>query len=912
MNWLTKIFHRGEEIDREIDEELRFHIETRIERYIQTGMTPEQARRKALDRFGNFEQIRQAVREIDLGTIESVWQDVRYAARTLAKSPGFTATALLSLALGIGLNTAIFSAINAVLLRPLPYKDPERIVYIGQTADGERIPSGINPVNFLEWEKQNHVFDAMAAVFPFHHNFGRYVLITGGEPVPIKSLRVGAKFFDVVGVQPTLGRGFLPEEDKPGTRAVVLSHRLWRRQFASDPAVVGRDIMLDDAGYRVVGVMPRGFRYLNLSTQRGDVDLWLSNPFDAIPRTNLESYGFRPIARLKPGISINEARAEMQVISRSLEREYPKENKGITLAAVPLLEAWAGQDRPHLVLLLGAVGLVLLIACANVANLLMARAGARKQEFAMRAALGAGRPRLVRQLLTESLLLGFAAGTAGLILALGSSSLLKKFFPDLYRLDEASIDPQVLGFTLLISALTSVVFGLVPAMTSSKVDIVDALKGAGRNTYNQVGSRIRKALVVVQVALSLVLLSACGLMINSLWRLYDLKLGFDAENLLTVQMVASPVDPLVKDLGFKYESPGSSDKRRYYAPTAAATRFAERMVERFEKLPGVKSAAAADFSLPFVRGLNSSFRKEGQVSLSPEEERKQLIFLSAVTPAYFRTMEIRLIQGRAFDLRDGENAPGVAIISQSTAREFGGQGQSVIGQRIRIDSPEQPFEIVGISADVRMWPNEESFAHAYIPESQSWDASYSELALGARLQFQFVLRAQSESGALGAAVRNAVRELNPQQPVDEILTMKEVLANDFGPWRSSMVLFGFFAALAVLLSAIGIYGLVSYSVAQRTHEIGIRMAMGAGRGDVLRLVMKNGLLLAAVGIVLGSGAAYWLTRLIANQLYGVTPTDPVTFASVALALLAVALLACYLPARRAASLDPMAALRCCE
>ena len=909
MSWLRKILDRGNAVDREIDDELRFHIERRMERYVQAGMTPEQARRKAFDRFGNLDEIRQAVRQIDLGAIESVWQDVRYAARTLIKSPGFTATALLSLALGIGLNTAIFSAINAVLLRPLPYKDPERIVYIGQTSPGESNPWGINPVNFLEWEKQNHVFDAMAAVFPFHHNFGRYVLIVGGEPLPIKSLRVSANFFEVVGVQPMLGRGFLPEEDKSGSRVVVLSHGLWRRQFGSDPGVVGRDVVLDDASYRVVGIMPRGFRYLNLSTQQGDVDLWLSNPFDAIPRTNVNSYGFRPIARLKPGISINDARAEMKSISRSLEREYPKENKGIILAAVPLVEVWAGQDRPKLMLLLGAVGLVLLIACANVANLLMARAGGRKQEFAMRAALGAGRPRLVRQLLTESLLLGFAAGTAGLIFAVGSASLLKKVLPDLYRLDEASIDPRVLGFTLLVSVITSVVFGVVPAMTSSKVDIVDALKGAGRNTYNQAGSGMRKALVIVQVALSLVLLSACGLMITSLSRLYDMQLGFNAEKLLTVQMTASPAHPFVRDLGFKYESPGSPDQRRFYAPTAAATHFSERMIARFEKLPGVSSAAAAGYAMPFVRYLSCFFRKEGQASLSPEEQRNQLVFLSAVTPGYFRTMGIRLIDGRTFDLRDGEKAPPVAVISQSMARKFWPQGRSAIGQRVWIDTWDAPFEIVGISADVRMFPNEESFAHAYIPESQSWDSTYSELSLGARLRFQFVLRAQSEPGALGPAVRNAISELNPQQPVDEILTMKEVLANNFGPWRSTMVLFTVFAALALLLSAIGIYGVVSYAVARRVHEIGVRVAMGAGHGDILLLVMKEGLLIALAGIALGSAAAFWLTRLIANQLYGVAPTDPLTFVSVTSVLLTVALFACYVPARRAVRLDPIVALR---
>lgn len=921
-------FRRRKKLDREIDEELRFHIERRTERYLRSGLSPEEARRKALDRFGSVEAVREAVRQIELGAIETIWQDVRYGARTLAKSPGFTAVAVLSLALGIGLNSAIFSAINAVMLRPLPFKDPERIVSIGEASQTTGRPGGINPVNYLEWERQNQVFESMAVVFPFFHNNGRYVLMVGDNPVRVTARRVSASFFQqVLGVQPALGRGFLPEEDEPGVRVVVLSHELWRGPFASDPAVVGRDIALDDGSYRVVGVLPPGFR--SPLGERGEVDFWLPNPFDAVAKTSRNAYGFGPMARLKPGVTLEQARAEMEVIAKSLERLYPKENKGIRLAAIPLHDSWTRRARPVLQLLLGAVGLVLLIACANVASLLLGRASARQREIAIRSAMGAARPRLVRQLLTESLLLSGAGGAAGLTLALWSANLLNRILPDrMFRLDEASLDPRVLGFTLAISVVTGLLFGLAPALAASKVDIVDVLKAAGRTaSENRGGLRLRNSLVVVQMALSLVLLAGAGLMIKSLWKLYRIELGFNPGHVLTLHCWMTPTPPRLTELVFQPASPGSSTQRRYYVPNAPARQFAERVVERLEKLPGVKSAAGAVYGIPFMRNTAVRFRMEGQASLPPEQARRQAAILSAITPGFFPTLAIPLAEGRLFDERDRANTPRVAIISQTMVKTFWPQTPSVIGQRIQIGQPwegpaGQPYEIVGVAADVRRGPQalardtsgmageQVSGAHMYIPEAQSWESSYSELALLGRLDFHFLLRTQSDPVALAPAVRQAIREVDPEQPVEQVVTMDDRISEAFGPWRSTMLLLGLFAGVAVLLAAIGIYGVISYSVSQRTHEIGVRMALGAGRGEVLRLMMKGGVRLALTGILIGSVAAYWLTRLIAAQLFEVTVADPLTFSAVALVLLGVAMLACYLPARRAAALDPMAALRC--
>jgi predicted permease len=923
MRWLTRIFHRNEEIDREIDEELRFHIEQRIERYVQAGMTPEQARRKALDRFGNFEQIREAVREIDLGTIESVWQDVLYAARTLAKSPGFTATALLSLTLGIGLNTAIFSAINAVLVRPLPYKDPDRLVYIHDAVDPQ--PAILSPADYLDLEKQSHVFEATAALE--NHN-GTLVLAEGSEPAQMRHMRVSSSYFSILGVQPALGRTFFPEEDKPGTNVVVLSQDLWRRCFGSDPKVLGRNIRLNAASYRVVGVMPEGFRYFGESwpNTAGPIDLWLPNPFEYNPVTNrgalasprgTQGSSLFAIARLKPGVSLDQARADIQMVGMRLAKEYPAFDKDLRITVAPILKVMAGEARAPLFLLFGAVGLLLLIACANVANLLLARAGTRKREIAIRAAIGAGRLRLVRQLLTESLLLALAGGAAGLLLARWSRTFLNSILPDnVFRLDEANLDLRVLGFTLLASLLTGILFGLAPALHGSKVQLNDALKDAGRSaSAGRDRNRLRGALVVLQVCLSLVLLAGAGLMINSFWRLQQIRLGFNPHYLLTLHCALPLAPPYATDLGFQSFS---EDKRRLWELSPHTIRFVERVKQHVEQVPQVESAAAAAGGIPLAGfAFWDSFKLEGQSVLPPEQAEKQSAVFRDISPDYFRTMGIRLLEGRDFNERDTEAAPGVVIINQTMARTFWTHEPNVVGKRIYRGEPPRMYQIVGI---VGASEYDQSYQKPQIREGFTPEMYYAHMQrvlpkrwfvlATIRLNLYFVVRTRSNPASLAPAIRNAIREVDQAAAVDQIRTMDEVVSVAFGPWRSTMLLLGLFAGLAVLLSAIGIYGVISYTATQRTHEIGIRMAMGAGRGDVLRLVMKSGLLLALAGIAIGSSAAYWLTRLIANQLYDVTPTDPVTFASVALVLLAVALLACYLPARRAARLDPMAALRC--
>ncbi len=899
----------------DFSEEIKAHLELETERLKERGLSEAEARAAARRTFGNVTQAQERFYESGRWLWwDHLVQDVRFGLRQLRRNPGFTAVAVLTLALGIGLNSAIFSAINAVLLRPLPYKDPERLVNVEETLKSYQnggAPVGLSPANYLDFEKQNQVFEVMAAVNFFFGNYGRLALVTGDQTERVQGVRVSASFFPVLGVQPMLGRTFLPEEDKPGAKVVVLSYELWRQRFGADQKVLGRDIRLDEARYRVIGVMPEGFRYFGPTLY--STDLWLPYPFENIPSTTRFGAWFRSIARLKPGVSLEQARAEMQVIARRLEKEYPKENKGMGAWVGPLQEVLTGDSRSTLLPLWGAVGLVLLIACANVANLLLARAGSRKREIAVRTAVGAGRARLVRQLLTESILLALAGGAAGLILAFWSADLLNGLLPrKMSRLDEASVDLRVLGLALVVSLLTGILFGLAPALQGSKVDLNDALKDAGRSSSEgRAGMRLRGALVVVQVGLSLVLLAGAGLMVNSLWRLYRLRLGFNPDHVLTLRCWLPTTPPYVAPLGIRETapSPGVSFRQESWALSPQAIRFPEQVVETLKKLPGVESVAASVYGLPMRRSIGSRFRIEGQPAPSPEQAERMGGWGWAVTPDYFRTMGIRLVEGRAFNEGDTQNAPGVVIINQSLARTIWPSEPSAIGKRIILDYLNRPFQIIGVANDVRAWPRERVAGQIYIPLTQCWRPSYAGMEMPLRLEHWFVVRTRSNPKALAAAVSKAIHEEDKGQPVDEIHTYEEVISEQFGPWRKTMLLLGLFAGLALLLSAVGIYGVVSYAVTQRTHEIGVRVALGASPGEALWLVMRSGLRFAVLGVAVGAGAAHWLTRLISSQLYGVAPTDPLTFASVAAVLLIVAMLACYIPARRATKVDPMVALR---
>jgi putative ABC transport system permease protein len=823
---------------------------------------------------------------------------------------------VVSLALGIGLNTAIFSAINAVLLRPLPYRDPERIVQVAMSYDNQ--PVGTSPADYLEWETQSQVFEGMAAFEP------GVVPLGGDQPERIISQRVSVSFFPVLGVQPALGRTFLSAEDKPESNVVVMSYGLWRRHFGSDPNILGRNIPVNNASYRVIGVMPEGFQFFqgtNFTVGSDTVDIWLPYPFADNPPANRDFFTLSAIARLKPGVTLEQASANMRVIWQPQNATYHKADAHLGVRVIPMLENVAGDSRSSLLLVWGAIGLVLLIACANIANLLLARAAARTREIAIRAAIGAGRRRIVRQLLTENMLLALAGGAAGLVLAGWSASLLNGIVlsgmlrnSHFSRLEEARLDPWVLCFTLALSLVTGLLFGLVPALRASNVELNDALtvRGAGEDRH---GARFRSGLVVLQVALSVVLLAGAGLMINSFSRLHQVRLGFNPHHLLALHCTLPTGSPYFTNLGFQPIGDTSS-KYLIWKMSSAGLLFPDVVIDRLRQLPGIKSAAAALYGFPFIGagmypGFASIYTHFKIEAPSAGATAVQYATMWAVTPGYFRTLGIRLVHGRDFNGRDTSSAPDAVIVNSTMARKSWPGRPDVVGKRVVIgDQPYQrTYQVVGVVDDIQGHAASDPEQQMYFAQAQP-EKTYPPGGMEYRRNLFFLVRTETNPADLTAAVRNAILEMGKGIVVDQIRTMDEAISDARRPWRYTMLLLGFLGGLAVLLSAIGIYGVISYGVSRRAHEIGVRMALGAGRGDVIRLMMKGGLLLALAGVLAGSTAAYWLTRLIAKRLYQVAPTDPVTFASVALLLIAVAMVACYLPARRAARLDPISALRC--
>ncbi|HYJ06812.1 MAG TPA: ABC transporter permease [Chthoniobacterales bacterium] len=794
-------------------------------------------------------------------------KDLRYGVRTLLKQPGFTAIAVLTLALGIGANTAIFSVVNAVLLRPLPYQNPDQLIAVYEKRPALGRERGfVSPPDFIDWRAQNTVFANIAAYAPWTAN-----RTDGEEPERIVGTLASADLFPALGVSPSLGRTFSADEDRPNAnRVVVIGHRLWQRRFASDPSIVGKPVMLNGNSHVVIGVMPRGFEFPDKQTE-----LWAPLGLDPADTSTRALHSLNVVARLKEGVTLPAARAEMAMISDRLEQEHAV-NKGHRANLFPLYAEVVGPVRPALLVLFSAVGVVLLIACVNVANLLLVRGAGRQKEIAIRSALGASRSRIVSQLLAESILLALLGGGLGFLIAVWGTDLLIAISPaDTPRLSEIKADQSVLGFTFLATLLPGIVFGLLPAWRLSRPDIMHGLKEGGRSGASDASSsRVRNSLVVSEVALALVLLIGAGLLLKSFVRLRETNPGLDPSGVLTAQVWLP--------------------RAKFKEPQQQAA-FAREVVQRLEALPGVKSAAAvADLPLSGP-GASRYFSIEGAAPTRPGEGRNANFNLA--TPKYFQTLGIPLVRGRDFDARDIQGAPEVVIINEALARRFF-PDEEALGKRIRIG--EQPWRtIVGVVGSVRRSGLDiEATPEMCYPILQE---PLSFMAL--------VLKTTRDPQTLAADLRNAVRAVDRDQPVFDVKTMDDVVKGSMSSRRLTMVLLVSFAVMAIVLAAIGIYGVISYLVTQRTHEIGVRMALGAQRGDVLRLILGHGMVLAGLGIVLGVMLSLGLTRLLSSFLFGVSSTDPWIFLAVSLLLVVVALLAGYIPGRRATKVDPMIALR---
>jgi putative ABC transport system permease protein len=798
-------------------------------------------------------------------------QDLKYGARMLAKNPGFTLVAMLALALGIGANTAIFSVVNAVLLRPLPYQDPDRLVFISEHT--EQVPDmSVSYPNFLDWQRQNQVFDEIAAFQGQNFN------LTGVDrPERLSGWNVSANFLTALGIKPFLGRDFLPQEDQPGgPPVVVVTYGLWQRRFGGDPGLVGRALTLNGRSYTVIGILPASFKFAEVS---GAADIYASLGLNADQMKNRGNHpGIYVIARRKAGVSLEQARAQMLTIARGLVQQYPDTNTGNGVVVISMREELVEDVRPALLVLLGAVGLVLLIACANVANLLLARAAAREKEIAIRVALGAGRLRILRQLLTESILLAAAGGGLGLLLGYwgidGLTTLIPSDFRDVVTI---SVDRWVLGFTLGVSLLTGLAFGLMPAIHASRSEVSDSLKEGGRSSASASHQRFRSILVASEVALALVLLASAGLMLRSIGRLLAVDPGFNTDNVLTMR-VALPEAKYPKDV--------------------QVVAFYKQVLERIRALPGVRSASVVR-PLPLTGdGWQTDFYLEGRPMPAPGQTPNSDFHM--IDPDYLRVMGIPLLKGRAFTEADDDQALRVVLINATMAQRYW-PGEDPVGKRIRVGRGAMRFwaTVVGIVGDTKQYGLERNAkTEFYLPYLQRSVHS-----------MELVVRSATDPLGLVTAVRSSVEAVDPDQPVYGVRTMAQYLAESVASRRTTMLLLGVFAGLALILAAVGIYGVMAYAVVQRTHEIGVRMALGAGRGDVLKLVVRSGLVLAFAGVAVGLIAALGLTRLMSSLLFGVRPTDPVTLGAVALLLTAVALLASYIPARRATRVDPNVALR---
>jgi len=867
---IRRLVHRRR-AERELDEEIRAHLEMEIERNIADGMSPEEARLAARRSFGSVAMSKEDSRSMwGLGALETFWQDLRYGLRMLLKNPGFTTIAILTLALGIGANTAIFSVVNAVLLRPLPFAEPERLVWLWDTEP--QLPTAPTSLpEFLDWKERNRSFEHLAA-----YQSGNMFLDAGDGTRDTPVGLVTPEMFALFRVNPILGRAFTAEETLPGrSRVVALSHAMWRNRFGADPNALGRTVELSGAAYTVIGVMPAGFSFPN------QAELWLPLPINPA-KLDMGPHYLRVVGRLRPEVTPAQAQAEMSVIAARLAQQHPEKIAGHGVKLEPLRDVIVGDIGSALFILLGAVGFVLLIVCANVANLLLARSGARQKEIAVRTALGASRLRLVRQLLTESVMLAVGGGAAGLLIAVWGVRWLVSLGPDtIPRAQEIAVDPRMAGFTMLISVATGALFGLAPALQASRPVFADALKESGRASAGVRRNRFRSALVIIEAALSLVLLIGAGLMIRSFAKLNQVNPGFNPARAFTIGVALLP--------------------NKYPEDERVASSMAQ-LLERAAATPGVVSVGAIS-ELPIAGGNTSDvFTIEGRPPVA--KEAQPMTEYRVVTPRYFEAMGIPLLAGRDFADTDTKRSPNVAVINEIFAqRHFA--GENPLGRRIKLQGQERdPLLIVGVVGNVRQFSlDAPPSPEAYVPFLQD------PLSQAYQRSMTIVARTKADPGAIAGSLRAAVTSQDKSLPIYAFKPMTEYLRDSLSRHRFNLILLSAFGGAALALAAVGVYGVISCGVAQRTHEIGIRLALGAERRDVLKLILTQGLKLVSLGVVIGLGAAFALARWMETLLFDVRPTDPLTFAVIPLLLIGVALVACWIPARRATRVDPLVALR---
>src|SRR3984885_12947172 len=880
-SFLRNVFGR-QRSDRELDAEVRSYVDLLAEEKIRHGMPPEEARRAARIELGGIEQVKEDVREVRAGAwLDSLVQDLRYGARMLRKNPGFTAIAVLTLALGIGANTAIFSVVQGVLLSPLPYNQPDRLVMVMES-NPRFAHVWISYPNFQDWQRHAQSFLQMAAFMQQGHD-----LTNPGTPEHVDGSAVTAGFFSTLGVRLTLGREFSAQEDQHGgARALIISDRLWRNRFAQDSQVLGKPATLDGVDYSIIGVLPPGFRFWS------DADVYtpLAQGDPIIINARGSHDGIGAIARLRPQVGISQAKSEMSTIQNALDQLYPDDNRDLGIDVMPLKGELVGDVSGVLLMLFGAVGLVVLIACANVANLFLARSVARGREFGIRAALGANRGRLVRQLITESVLLSLAGGALGVLIAIPVLKSLLATFPDsLPRSANISVNTPVLLFTLGVSIVVGIFFGLAPALKTWSVDLQASLKDGARGSTSA-RNLSQSSLVIVQVALTLVLLVSAGLLLRTIRQLSGVDPGFNTQHIITFKVGVS----------------------RSLMKTAGSTRIAyQQLIERIREIPGVQAADFTDTIPLSGQGGTIPFWLASQKPVSLQASPRLVGFLTG--PDYFRTMGIPLLRGRLFTAQDTTQSPCVIVIDSTFSRVHF-PNSAPPGRTIPFGfvSPPGPCRIVGVVPHVRHWalddPASSTQNQMYFPLAQDPD----QWVLVGYPYLSVVLRTPLDSATVMPAIKAAVYGAGNDQPVYNVRTMQNIVSESMSPQRLPMILLSVFATLALLLASVGLYGVISYAVTQRTHEIGIRIALGAEKKDVFRLIVGGGLRLVLTGVACGAITALILTRVLpsfSHLLYGVRASDPVTFAVVSSVLVVVALLACYIPARRGMKVDPMISLR---